>query len=695
MAEGYPRSWQVCLASVAMPLRPQESCRRLTVRATSGWSFGRPRWWGETPRVDAPAGWRGDGDARASRAAESDAGDRLPHQHLARAAVGSVCRRIPPGTKRNRLCRGTKSSDRIPLGGGPPRSAARISRRSRRPQRRRDRSIRHPFGSGGEKRNIDDPGCLLGRQRSGRGRPGRQSRPAGRQPHWLQLVQHRVDGQAARLAFRAGSPGQSDRPAREPHRSDCETRDPRSAGSCARKGDAAPYPEGHHRKRDRRRFRFPRPDACRRTRCQHRSVLFQPARPALDAGDAPCRSGDVLLARVRRRGVPHQLWNQLHQPVSPGRHLRRKDPQRRQAGRSAGRATDQVRAGHQSQDRQGARPHRAASSSRRRRRGDRMKRRELILLGAAAMTAPRTLRAQQKAMPVIGYLGSGSPGPLAPYVAAFHRGLSETGYVEGQNLAIEYRWAEGRYDRLPALAADLVGRKVDVIATSGGEVSALAAKSATSTIPIVFVSGADPVELGLVASLARPGGNLTGFSTTELTAKRLELLSELVPQAEVIALLVNPNNANSEPMIRDVQEAARAKGVQLHILKAAAESEIDAAFPTLVELHAGALVVAGDTFFNSRREQLVALASRNAVPAIYARREFAASGGLVSYGSSLTAVYRQVGIYVGKILNGAKPADLPVQQPTTFELVINFKTATALGLTVPQSMLMRADEVIE
>ncbi len=325
-----------------------------------------------------------------------------------------------------------------------------------------------------------------------------------------------------------------------------------------------------------------------------------------------------------------------------------------------------------------------------------MKRRELLLLGGAAVTWPFVLRAQQKAIPVTGFLGgSASPGPFAPLLAAFRQGLSETGYVEGQNLAIEYRWAGGRYDRLPALAANLVGRKVDVIATSGGEVSALAAKSATSTIPIVFVSGADPVELGLVASLARPGGNLTGFSTTELTAKRLELLSELVPQAEVIALLVNPNNANSEPMIRDVQEAARAKGVQLHILKAAAESEIDAAFPTLVELHAGALVVAGDTFFNSRREQLVALASRNAVPAIYARREFAASGGLVSYGSSLTAVYRQVGIYVGKILNGAKPADLPVQQPTTFELVINFKTATALGLTVPQSMLMRADEVIE
>ncbi len=264
-------------------------------------------------------------------------------------------------------------------------------------------------------------------------------------------------------------------------------------------------------------------------------------------------------------------------------------------------------------------------------------------------------------------------------------------------MAIEYRWAEGHYDRLPVLAADLVGRKVDLIAASGGPASALAAKSATSMIPIVFVSGDDAVAAGLVASLARPSGNLTGvsFLDVELMQKRLELLSELVPQAGVIALLVNPNNPNAERVMRDVQEAARAKGVQLPIQKASSESEIDAAFATLVQLKAGALVVGADAFFSSRREQLVALASRHAVPAIYEWREFPASGGLISYGTSLTGVYRQLGLYAGKILKGAKPADLPVEQPTTFELVVNLNTANALGLTVPPSILARADEVIE
>jgi putative ABC transport system substrate-binding protein len=298
-------------------------------------------------------------------------------------------------------------------------------------------------------------------------------------------------------------------------------------------------------------------------------------------------------------------------------------------------------------------------------------------------------------MPVIGYLSSGSPGPNAPGVEAFRQGLSETGYIEGKNVAIEYRWAEGNYDRLPALTTNLVDLQVDVIVTGGPAASA--AKGVTSTIPIVVFGGGDPVAAGWAASLARPGGNLTGLSIllTELMPKRLELISELVPQAGVIALLVNPNSAGAERQTRDLQEAARARRVQLIILKASTESEIDGAFGSLVQSQAGALLVGADPFFNSRREKLVALAARFAVPAIYEWREFAELGGLVSYGPSQTGLWRQVGIYAGKILKGAKPSDLPIQQPTTFELVVNLKTAKALGLTVPPSILARATEVLE
>jgi len=323
-----------------------------------------------------------------------------------------------------------------------------------------------------------------------------------------------------------------------------------------------------------------------------------------------------------------------------------------------------------------------------------MRRRDLLLTATAMVVAPGRLRAQQKAVPVIGLLGSTSTGAN---VLAFRQGLSDAGYLEGQNVAIEPRWAEGRYDRLPALAAELVGQKVDVIVTMGGTPPALAAKNATSTIPIVFSTG-DPVERGLVASLARPGGNLTGVSImlTELMPKRLDLLSQLAPQAGVIALLVNPNNAiAAEPMIRNVREAARAKGLQFHILKAGTESEIEAAYAALAQLRDRALLVTLDPLFNNRIDQLVALAARYVIPAIYASRDFAAAGGLMSYGPSLVYSVRQQGVYAGKILNGAKPADLPVEQPTTFELVVNLKTAKEPGLTVPPSILARADEVIE
>jgi putative ABC transport system substrate-binding protein len=328
-----------------------------------------------------------------------------------------------------------------------------------------------------------------------------------------------------------------------------------------------------------------------------------------------------------------------------------------------------------------------------------MRRRDFgsLLGGMAAFTTwSPPLSAQQKATPVIGVLGGSTPKLAALNTAAFRQGLSETGYVEGQNVVIEYRWAEGRYDRMPTLAADLVGRKVDVIAAIGGAPAARAAKNATSTIPIVFVSG-DPVGDGFIASLARPGGNLTGVSllTVEVNAKRFELLSELVPQAKVIALLVDPSNPTTKHMMLAVQEAARAKGVQLHILKASTESEIDAAFASLVQRQAGALVVPSDPFFSTRREQIVALAARHAVPAIYEFRSYARDGGLISYGASLMAVYRQIGIYAGKILKGAKPADLPVVQPTTFELVINLKTAKALGIEIPPRLRLSADEMIE
>jgi putative ABC transport system substrate-binding protein len=327
-----------------------------------------------------------------------------------------------------------------------------------------------------------------------------------------------------------------------------------------------------------------------------------------------------------------------------------------------------------------------------------MKRREFItLLGGATATWPLTARAQQPAMPVIGFLSSRSPAESASDVAGFRQGLAQTGYVENQNLAIEYRWAENRYERLPALAADLVGRQVAVIAALGGPVTALAVKAATKTVPFVFITGVDPVKLGLVASFARPGGNATGLNIfiTAIEAKRLGLLRELVPTAARIAVIVNPNSPEVDSQLNDVQTGADAVGWELQILRVGSEAEFDSAFATLARSAVEALLVAADPFFNSQRERIVALAARHKIPAIYEARGYAVAGGLMSYGPNLPDAYRQVGLYTGQILKGAKPANLPVIQPTALELVINLKTAKAVGIEVPPTLLARADEVIE
>lgn len=326
-----------------------------------------------------------------------------------------------------------------------------------------------------------------------------------------------------------------------------------------------------------------------------------------------------------------------------------------------------------------------------------MKRRKFLgVLGGAAATWPLAARAQSSALPVIGFLNGASPDGFAPMLASFRQGLKETGYVEGQNVAIEYRWADGQYDRLPALAADLVRRQVLVIAATSTPAN-LVAKTATNTIPIVFTTGSDPVELGLVTSLNRPGGNVTGVTqlTGEVLPKRVELARELIPTATVIALLVNPRNPTAGTLTRVSQAAAAALGVRLEILQASTEAEVDNAFDTLLQKRAGALVIGADAFYNSHAELLAALAIRHLVPAIYEFHQFAAAGGLISYGGSIIESYRLAGVYTGKILKGDKPGDLPVQQSTKVELIINLKTAKALGITVPLSLLGRADEVIE
>ena len=327
-----------------------------------------------------------------------------------------------------------------------------------------------------------------------------------------------------------------------------------------------------------------------------------------------------------------------------------------------------------------------------------MRRREFItLLGSAAAFWPLAAHGQQSAMPVIGFLSGTTSAPFAHLVAAYREGLREMGYVEGRNLAIEFRWAEGQYNRLPEMAADLVRRHVTVITTSGGDPAAFAAKAATTTIPIVFTAGTDPVKLGLVASLSRPGGNATGVHilTAMMEGKRQGLLRELVPTVTRIAVLLNPTYPSTGAQLKEVEEAARTLGLQTQVLHASNELDLDTTFATLPQLRVGALQVCADPFFNSRRDQIVALAARYAIPAVYEQREFAVVGGLASYGTSLTDAYRQLGIYTGRILKGDKPADLPVMQSTKYEFVINLKTAKALGLEISPTLSARADEVIE
>jgi putative tryptophan/tyrosine transport system substrate-binding protein len=401
----------------------------------------------------------------------------------------------------------------------------------------------------------------------------------------------------------------------------------------------------------------------------------------------------ILLCQRRRFAL---LRTRPGRHLSSRRHLRRSHSARREARGAAGATADKIRDGREPQDRQGARSDGAAIDSASRRRGDRMKRRQFIAGLGSAAAWPLAARAQQPTMPVIGYLGAQSADDYKNFTVPFLQGLKETGYIEGQNVAVEYRWAENQYDRLPALAADLVRRRVAAIVAPTSP-AALAAKAATTTIPIVFTTGGDPVALGLVASLNRPGTNVTGIANlaAELTPKRLQLLRELIPNATMFGVLADPAFPATQSIIMDLQAAPRALGLQLLLVNARTDSDFEIAFATFSQQHVGAVMVSDSTFFNWRTEQLAALAVRHALPAIFPFRESALVGGLISYGSSLGYMNHQAGIYTGRILKADKPADLPVEQVTKLELVINLKTAKALGLTIPETLLATADEVIQ
>src|SRR6516162_4254595 len=464
-----------------------------------------------------------------------------------------------------------------------------------------------------------------------------------------------------------------------------------------RHGAANPSPQRQHQPRDQCRLRKSCAAAARCAVRRWRRLFQQPVCPIGQSGVTPRAPRDICGPSFAGSRRPHELWERHCRCVASSRRLCRPHPQGREARRLAGGAGVQVRTGHQCPDRPDARAHRAGEADRHRRRGDRVRRRAFItLLGGAAATWPLAARAQQPAMPVIGYLSSLGQAISVRFDAAFRRGLSDVGYVEGQNVSVEYRWITDRYDALPAMAADLVQRQVAVIFALGPP-AVLAAKAASPTIPIVFVTGADPLRFGFVASFNKPGGTITGIwmVLTALAEKRLQLMHDLLPKAELIGLLVNPASPVAEPQIREAQAAANVLGVRLTVLRAVSENDFDQVFVSLAQQRADALFVSADPFFASKREHLVALAAQHAMPATYDFREFVEAGGLMSYGTVLSDGFYKGGNYVGRVLKGTKPADLPVEQVNKFELVLNLKTAKTLGLTVPDNLLGLADEVIE